>query len=196
MDSMVVEGSLDRPGEHAYWQQVAYRIHPEGSEPEATASIETLDTWGQLAGAVEHPYTSDANVTSVIGTPDGETPVTTQADGRIEIRGVARAGDDGVDAVEISTDGGETWADADLFGPEYAGAWRPFRYDWVADPGTHTIVSRATDDAGRRQPARISGPDAWRDALDDEYPWNEGGYAANAYLPNAVEVEVRDVSER
>ena len=104
---------------------------------------------------------------------------------------MAWAGDDAVSRVEVSTDGGQTWADAELFGPNYAGAWRLFRYDWEAESGTHPLLSRATDDRGRRQPTRISGPDAWRDALeDDEYPWNEGGYASNAYRPNGVEVEI------
>jgi DMSO/TMAO reductase YedYZ molybdopterin-dependent catalytic subunit len=191
MDSMVVEGSLDRPGEHAYWQQVAYRIHPEGIEPDVSDTIETVDTWEQLEGAVDYPYTFDENVMSIIGTPDGDSPVTPRTDGTIEVRGVAWAGDDAVDRVEVSTDQGDTWSNADLFGPQYAGAWRLFRYEWDAEPGRHTLVSRATDELGRRQPARISGPDAWRDALDDdEFPWNEGGYAANAYEPNAVEVEV------
>jgi DMSO/TMAO reductase YedYZ molybdopterin-dependent catalytic subunit len=190
-DSMVTEGSLDRPGEHAYWQQVAYRLHPRGVEPEENESVEEVDTWAQLQGAVEHPYTFDENVKSVIGTPDGGSPVT--AGERVEVRGVAWAGDDRVDRVEVSTDGGETWADAELFGPDYAGAWRLFRYDWRPDPGEHELLSRATDERERRQPARISDPDAWRDALaDDAFPWNEGGYAANAYLPNGVEVEAVD----
>ncbi|WP_224337483.1 sulfite oxidase [Haloprofundus halobius] len=191
MDSMVVDGSLDRPGEHAFWQQVAYRIHPRGVDPEPNASVEAVDTWEQLEGAVDHPYTFDENVKSVIGTPDGETTVTPKH-GAVEVRGVAWAGDDAVDRVEISTDGGRTWNDAELFGPAYAGAWRLFRYDWRAEPGRHVLLSRATDELGRRQPARISEPDEWRDALDDDaYPWNEGGYAANAYEPNAVEVDVR-----
>jgi hypothetical protein len=91
----------------------------------------------------------------------------------------------------VSTDDGETWADAELFGPDYAGAWRLFRHEWEADPGTHRILSRATDELGRRQPERISGSDAWRDGLEaDAYPWNEGGFAANAYRPNGVTVEV------
>ena len=193
MDSMVVEGSLERPGEHAYWQQVAYRIHPAGVEPDAAESVDTVDTWEQFEGGVEHPYTFDANVMSLVGVPDGESPVAPRPDGRVEIRGVAWAGDDAVERVEVSTDGGDTWADATLFGPSYAGAWRLFRFEWKAESGTHTLLSRATDELGRRQPARISDPDAWRDALDtDEFPWNEGGYAANAYEPNAVSVEVRD----
>ena len=196
MDSMVVEGSLDRPGEHAYWQQEAYRIHPEGVTPDENSTVDTVDTWEQLEGAVEYPYTFDTTVMSVIGTPDGESPVDLPTDGPVEVRGVAWAGDDTVERVEVSTDSGETWDDAELFGPEYAGAWRLFRYDWDAEPGTHTLASRATDDRNRRQPRRISDPDAWRDALDDDaFPWNAGGYAANAYEPNAVEVDVLDPNE-
>lgn len=142
-------------------------------------------------GAVEHPYTFDATVMSLIGKPTGESPVRLHPDDTTEVCGVAWAGDDAVDSVEVSTDGGETWSHAELFGPDYAGAWRLFRYDWDAEPGTHVLLSRATDELDRRQPARISEPDAWRDALEnDEFPWNEGGYAANAYEPNGVEVEV------
>ncbi|MFC7212801.1 sulfite oxidase [Saliphagus sp. GCM10025334] len=192
MDSMVTEGSLERPGEHAYWQQESYRVHPQGVEPNQNETVDTYDTWAQLEGAVEHPYTFDANVMSLIGAPSVESPVDVRPDASLEVRGVAWAGDDGVDRVEVSTDGGETWDDAELFGPDYAGAWRLFRYDWDARPGHHTLLSRATDDLGRRQPSRISEPDAWRDALEnDEYPWNEGGYASNAYEPNGVDVEVR-----
>ena len=191
MDAMVTEGSLDRPGVHAYWQQEAYRIHPAGVDPDANDTVDTVDTWAQLEGDVEHPYTFDANVKSVIGVPDGETPVEL-GDGPVEVRGVAWAGDDAVDRVEVSTDGGDTWHEADLFGPDYAGAWRLFRYDWDPAPGRHRLLSRATDEHGRSQPKRISEPDEWRDALPDAYPWNAGGYAANAYEPNAVEVTVRD----
>ncbi|MFC4436445.1 MULTISPECIES: sulfite oxidase [Natrialbaceae] len=192
MDTMVVENSLDRPGEHAYWQQEAYRIHPAGVEPESNETVETGDTWEQLeTGEPTHPYTFDQTVMSIIGAPDGESAVTLPEDGTIEITGVAWAGDDDVDRVEVSIDGGDAWNTAELFGPDYAGAWRLFRYDWDAVPGEHVLVSRATDERGRQQPMRISNPDAWRDALEaEEFPWNEGGYAANAVLPNAVEVDV------
>ena len=196
MDSMVVEGSLDRPGEHAYWQQRSYRIHPSGAEPDVNESIETVDTWEQLEAGANYPYTFDATVMSVIGIPSGEVPVRPRSDGTVEVRGVAWAGDDAIERVEVSTDGGETWTDVELFGPDYAGAWRLFYYDWEAEPGTHVLLSRGTDDRGRRQPSSISEPDAWREALDnDEFPWNAGGYAANASEPNGVEVEVLDTTE-
>ncbi|MFB6198133.1 MAG: molybdopterin-dependent oxidoreductase, partial [Halobacteriaceae archaeon] len=193
MDSMVVEGSLDRPGEHAYWQQQSYRLHPQGGEPDENATLETSDTWQQLEGSVEYPYTFDATVMSVIGSPTGDSPVSLPPDETMEVLGVAWAGDDAVDRVDVSTDGGETWRRAELFGPAYSGTWRLFRYEWDAEPGVHTLMSRATDELDRQQPACISEPDAWRDALNnDEFPWNVGGYAANAYEPNAVEVQIQN----
>ncbi len=196
-DSMVTEGSLERPGEHAFWQQDSYRIHSEGTEPATNQTVDTVDTWEQLEGAVEHPYTFDANVMSVIGIPDGEGAVTVPTDDTVDVRGVAWAGDDAVSRVEVSTDSGASWNDAELFGPDYPGAWRLFRYDWKADPGTHVVLSRATDELGRRQPSKISEPEDWRDALEnDEFPWNEGGYAANAYEPNGVEVEIRSTDHQ
>ena len=192
MDSMVVEGSLDRPGTHARWQQSDYRLHPAGEKPTPHGTVSEVDTTDQLESpAVEHPYTFDETVMSLIGRPDGEGPVRPGTDGAVTIRGVAWAGEDGIERVEVSTDGGETWSDAALVGPDYPGAWRLFERSWTADPGTHTLASRATDERGRRQPARISAPEEWETALeDDEFPWNEGGYAANAYLPNAFAVDV------
>lgn len=196
MDRMVVDGSLDRPGRHDYWQQVAYRLHPPGTEPTPTETVDDPDTWAQLAtGRPAHPHTFDQHVMSVIGRPDGTAPVAVAPDESVEVVGVAWAGDDAVAGVELSTDGGETWTEAALFGPDYPGAWRLFRHDWPADPGRHALRSRATDDRGRRQPARISDPDAWRTALDaDEFPWNEGGYAANPVEPNGVDVVVEPAS--
>ena len=195
MDSMMVEGSLDRPGEHAFWQQVAYRLHPQGIEPDTNEVANTGDTWDQLENGVKYPYTFDTNVMSVIGTPDGESNIPAQSE-PIEVRGVTWAGDNAVERVEVSTDDGKTWNDAELFGPAYDGAWRLFQYDWNATPGQHVLMSRATDELGRRQPERISEPDGWHDGLDgDSFPWNEGGYAANAYEPNAVTVEVRKSDE-
>jgi DMSO/TMAO reductase YedYZ molybdopterin-dependent catalytic subunit len=192
-DGMVTEGSLDRPGAHAYWQQEAYRIHPEGATPEAGGSVDDPDTWTQLeSGDVEHPYTFDQNVMSLIGSPSGEASVSPRG-GTVEVLGVAWAGDDSVTSVEVSTDGGETWADATMFGPDYDCAWRLFRYAWDADPGEHELYSRATDERGRTQPPTISDPEDWETALDEgEYPWNEGGYAANAYRPNGIDVTVEE----
>jgi DMSO/TMAO reductase YedYZ molybdopterin-dependent catalytic subunit len=195
MDSMVTEGSLDRPGTHARWQQSDYRMYPSEGEPAAHETIAETDTEAQLrSGAVDHPYTFDAMVMSLIGRPEeSETIELASANASIEVLGVTWSGDDAIDGVEISTDGGDSWADAEVFGPDYAGAWRLFRYGWRPDPGTYTLCSRASDEEGRTQPARISDPEKeeWSEAIESEtFPWNEGGYAANAYVPNAIEVTV------
>jgi hypothetical protein len=147
--------------------------------------------------SVTHPYLYDQLVKSLVGYPgDGQT-VTTRVDGTIEVVGVAWAGDDAVETVEVSTDGGESWNEAEFYGPITGQpGWRQFRYVWDASPGEHTVVSRATDENGRRQPATISGPDdrASQEAriVDDQFPWNEGGYGNNAYMPHAVDCTVRE----
>ena len=178
----------DRDGDdYTEWQQSAYRIHPEGVEPDSNATISTFDTWEQLeADEIDHPYTFDENVKSIIGKPKDGATVTPGASGTVEIVGVAWAGDDEVTAIEVSTDGGDSWQEATFFGPNYDCAWRLFRYRWKPAPGTYTLASRATDEHGRRQPARIAEPDE----DGDDYPWNEGGYAENAWRPHTLEVTV------
>ncbi|MFC7097682.1 molybdopterin-dependent oxidoreductase [Halobaculum marinum] len=88
-------------------------------------------------------------------------------DGRIEVGGHAYAGTRGIERVEVSTDGGDTWTDADLSEPLPGDdVWRQwvYRYD---SPGTqHEVVVRATDGTGTLQPederrAFPNGPSGW-----------------------------------
>jgi DMSO/TMAO reductase YedYZ molybdopterin-dependent catalytic subunit len=68
--------------------------------------------------------------------------------------GVAWAGEDSVSRVDVSTDGGETWGDATLIGPQAPYSWTLWEYLWDAhSPGDHTILARATSSSGRVQPA-------------------------------------------
>lgn len=116
-------------------------------------------------------------------TPDDETG---------ELAGIAWSGEERVKRVEISTDGGESWDDAEFIGPDL-GSHAPtkFRYVREPDPGEHTLCSRTTDEAGRTQPATVSAPErGLRGIENDQYPWNEKGYGNNAYLPHAITVEV------
>jgi hypothetical protein len=68
--------------------------------------------------------------------------------------------------VEVSTDDGASFADAQLDEPLGEAAWRGWRLDWDAAAGEHVLCSRATDAAGNAQPL--------------EPPWNLKGYANNA----------------
>jgi DMSO/TMAO reductase YedYZ molybdopterin-dependent catalytic subunit len=87
--------------------------------------------------------------------------------GRVVLRGRAWSGHAPVERVEVSGNGGATWADAELEPPALGPyAWRGFRFDWNATLGEHELCSRATDAAGNVQP------------LDPE--WNYGGFCNNA----------------
>lgn len=107
--------------------------------------------------------------------------------------GVAWAGDDELATIEVSDDGGDTWGEAEFFGPAPGpAAWRQFRYIWEPDAGEHTLLSRATDAEGRSQPATISTPDEESRGIENgKYPWNKGGYGNNAYVPHKVSCTVK-----
>ena len=91
--------------------------------------------------------------------------------------GAAWSGDSAVARVEVSTDGGKSWADARLLGDPSSHAWRLWEHPWTAPdrPGRVTLMARATDRLGRTQPA---GRDLDRRT-----------YMINHILP--IEVEVR-----
>jgi DMSO/TMAO reductase YedYZ molybdopterin-dependent catalytic subunit len=74
------------------------------------------------------------------------------APGACRLEGRAWSGWAPVTRVEVSADGGETWADADLGEPVDEFAWRRWEYAWDATPGEHELCCRATDEAGNVQP--------------------------------------------
>ncbi|WP_336002351.1 molybdopterin-dependent oxidoreductase [Halorientalis halophila] len=75
------------------------------------------------------------------------------ADGRKQVGGHAYAGTRGIDRVEVSTDGGSTWNEAELTDPlEGISVWRQWRYRYDPPSGEHEVVVRAIDGEGNRQP--------------------------------------------
>ena len=122
---------LDQPFEGFFMDKV-YRIFQKGEDPKSGEVVKGLV------------------VKSIIVEPtNGETlPVNIVA-----IRGAAYAGEAGIKTVEVSVDEGRKWQPAKLIGPEEAYAWRHWEYLWVArKAGKYTIMARATDTEGRRQP--------------------------------------------
>jgi len=77
-------------------------------------------------------------------------------------------------AVDVSTDGGSTWAPAELEQEQERWAWRGWRFRWQAEPGSYVLCSRARDEEGNEQPV--------------DPPWNLGGYANNAVQMVSVTV--------
>ena len=97
--------------------------------------------------------------------------------GSIELGGYAFAGGGrGIARVDISRDGGASWARAELLDDQGPWAWRLWRARIELPPGEHELVARAWDSAANTQP---------------ELPgtvWNPKGYANSSWARTRVRV--------
>ncbi|KAK3640488.1 hypothetical protein LTR56_011826 [Elasticomyces elasticus] len=130
-----------------FYQQHDYKVLP----PEATDAESASKFWGVTPAVQEMPVNSTISNVEEGGTLERD------AHGFVTISGYALpSGDDGpVVKVEVSSDGGESWVQAELLhGEGEAGS-------------TRTFYSRATDAAGNTQPQRSQ--------------WNLRGVCYNGY---------------
>jgi len=146
---------LNQPHEGFFMDKV-YRVFQKGEDPKSGKVIK------------------DIIVKAIIVDPhNGET----LAGGILPIRGAAYAGEAGIEAVDISVDDGRTWKPAKLIGLRETYAWRHWEYLWeVRQAGQYTIMARATDGRGRRQPETAQ--------------WNVLGYANNGIREHAIVVHI------
>ena len=100
--------------------------------------------WIKRGWSKEGPILTQSRIDTV---KDGDTLPA----GTVQIGGIAWAPHRGIERVEVSTDGGETWSDASLAAQLDIDAWRQYVYDWEAQPGEHTLKVRATDGEGETQ---------------------------------------------
>tara|TARA_R110001606_G_scaffold361754_6_gene515075 strand:- start:3050 stop:4339 length:1290 start_codon:yes stop_codon:yes gene_type:complete len=99
-----------------------------------------------------HQFTFFMDVKSVITSPSGEQLL--PENGIYEIAGLAWSGRGMVKRVEVSADGGKTWADATLEGPVMNKSFTRFTIPWKWNGHNTTLLSRATDELGHIQPTR------------------------------------------
>ncbi len=98
--------------------------------------------------------------------------------GKQRVFGLAWAGEEAVARVELSTDGGANWHEAELLGPTAPYSWTLWEYLWdVRDAGPRQLVSRAVSASGRVQPR--------------EHDPLLGGYLIHFSRPIPVRVEPR-----
>jgi DMSO/TMAO reductase YedYZ molybdopterin-dependent catalytic subunit len=89
--------------------------------------------------------------------------------------GLAWAGEESVARVEVSTDAGRSWSDAELLGPHAPYSWTLWEYMWQpGQTGTYTLLARATSASGKLQPR-------------EHDPLN-GGYLIHFSRPRHVQV--------
>jgi len=93
-------------------------------------------------------------VKSVITNPS--TSLVLKSTGLYEITGIAWSGLGKIARVEVSADGGRSWADAALNDPVLPKSFTRFRVPWRWNGGTAVLMSRAIDETGAVQPTRAS----------------------------------------
>jgi sulfane dehydrogenase subunit SoxC len=87
------------------------------------------------------------------GFPDFMTRTRVVRSGRVELRGRAWSGRVPIERVDVSVDGGSSWAPAELEPQRSPHVWQGWRSEWdAALPGKYELCCRATDAAGSQQP--------------------------------------------
>src|ERR1700730_17446287 len=68
--------------------------------------------------------------------------------------GAAWAGETDVTEIAVSTDDGQTWAEAHFIDPAGRHAWRRWKFDWLTpeQPGQYTLLARAREGSGGGSP--------------------------------------------
>jgi len=97
-------------------------------------------------------FTYRMEAKSVITFPSGGQALPGR--GSYELTGLAWSGSGRIERVEITTDGGKSWVDAQLQEPRLPNAFTRFRLMWRFDGREALIASRATDATGYVQPSR------------------------------------------
>ena len=79
-------------------------------------------------------------------------PMQLSSHGWWPVTGIAWTGRGSVTRVDVSTNGGQTWTEAELVGPVLPMAHTRFRLMWRWDGGSARLMSRAVDETGYVQP--------------------------------------------
>lgn len=138
-------------------QKTRYRLNAIGTQPSAA-----------------DPSVLGMTVKSFVTSPSGAEPIKA---GVVYVTGVAFGGGSPIKHVEVSSDGGKSWINAQFIGPDLGRfAWRQFAVALRMVPGNYVVTSRATDADGRVQPEQRSE--------------NAGGYANTSWADHAVKVAV------
>jgi DMSO/TMAO reductase YedYZ molybdopterin-dependent catalytic subunit len=138
--------------DHGFFMNPAYRFPRHPGVPGAPVDPVDLEV---IEGMPVKSY--------ITGPTDGDRVSLAGA----TLRGMAWAGEERIAKVEVSTDGGSTWLHAQLSSKNLPFTWRLWTLEWKPPkPGYYTVLSRATDSAGRVQPFVAA--------------WNPSGYLFNA----------------
>lgn len=115
---------------------------------------ETSKYTDTLADRSSLQFTFPMGVKSVITSPSGKMQL--RSGELYQVEGLAWSGAGSIRKVEISADGGESWAPAHLDAQYGDKALARFRLPWRWLGGSSQLISRATDNKGTLQPTRAA----------------------------------------
>ena len=90
----------------------------------------------------------------------------------LEVRGIAFGGDCGVQAVDLSADGGSSWLPTRLGGDEGQYSFRRWQLDLTLPPGEHVLMVRCKNTKDEVQPPTAN--------------WNPSGYMRNVIEKTSI----------
>ena len=130
--------------------------------------------WDRSTGTPTRKPLMEMRVKSLIARPALHEIV--KAGTSYRVFGAAWTGDADVATVELSVDAGHSWAKARFIDKPIRYTWRRWEYEWRPSVrrGPTTLLSRATDTNGHRQP--------------EQHNRDTGNYAIHHVLPRVIEI--------
>ena len=113
---------------------------------------ETSKYTDTLQDRSSYQFTFPMGTKSLITSPSGQ--MTLNQPGIYQVTGIAWSGRGSIRHVQVSADGGKTWAEAAIQGHQLDRALTRFTIPWEWDGGDAILQSRATDSRGNLQPTR------------------------------------------
>ena len=89
--------------------------------------------------------------------------------GFYEVSGLAWSGGGAISRVEVSTDAGRNWMDAEIQGTAHRMAHTRFRLPWNWDGQETELMSRCTDELGQQQPSQAQVAEHFTGSADSSY---------------------------
>lgn len=122
-----------------------------GTQPWMTR-WETSKYTDPLPNNTARRFSFELDAKSIITSPSA--PDTIPTPGWQAVHGLAWSGRGRIARIEVSTDGGTSWTNAELLGESQPKSTVRFQYMWEWKGNEVTLLSRATDEAGFVQPTR------------------------------------------
>jgi hypothetical protein len=127
--------------EGGFWMNPAYRL-PKGK-------FALVDRFVSQETEANTPITEMVVNSLITSLVDGSQVAAGQT---VEVKGIAWDGGYGIQTVELSTDGGQSWRPAKLGEDLGRFSFRPWSYPFAPAAGANTVMVKATNGIGASQP--------------------------------------------